>query len=100
MAGCFHLSPMQPQGGVKAGQTFFTPLRNYNGPNIKAPSGHWKDGPFNCLSLGILSPHLWCAWCFTQCKLRFCFVHFLNIFLHYILAVSCLFSMAKVQWAK
>jgi len=58
-----------PQGGVTAGQAFFTPMRNYNGPNIKAPSGHWKDGPFDCLSLGILSPHLWCAWWCTQCAM-------------------------------
>jgi len=58
-----------PPGGVVAGQAFLTPLGNYNGPNIKAPSGHWKDGPLDFFALGIFSPHLWCAWCCTQCAM-------------------------------
>jgi len=58
-----------PAGGVVKGQAFFTPIGKYDGPTIRAPVGHWKDGPFNFFSLGILSPHLWCAFCCTQCAM-------------------------------
>jgi len=58
-----------PPGGVVQGQAFLTPLSNYDGPNINAPTGHWKDGVFDCFSYGVFSSHLWCAWCCTQCAM-------------------------------
>ena len=56
-----------PDGGVVEGQTFLTPLPlDYNGPRLRAPVGHWKDGLFDCFAAGICHPSLWCSWCCTQ----------------------------------
>jgi len=56
----------QPEGGVKEGDTFLAPLPAdmADGPRIKAPTGQWKDGLFNCFGYGILHPSLCCSlWC-------------------------------------
>lgn len=54
-----------PLGGVKEGQTFYTPLPASAGDDrIQAPTGRWKDGLFDCFSVGICHPSLCCAcWC-------------------------------------
>lgn len=56
-----------PEGGVVEGQTFLAPLPlSYNGPRVRAPIGMWKDGVFDCCSVGFFHPSLWCSWCCTQ----------------------------------
>lgn len=54
-----------PPGGVKEGDTFLAPLpESFDGPRLKAPTGRWKDGLFDFLSLGCCHPHFCCAlWC-------------------------------------
>ena len=56
----------QPAGGVKEGDTFLAPLPSElaDGPRLRAPTGQWKDGLFNCFGYGILHPHFCCSlWC-------------------------------------
>ena len=56
-----------PQGGVKEGGTFWVPLPQDAGRNrIIAPTGKWKDGLFDCFSLGICHAHLLCAFCCSR----------------------------------
>jgi Cys-rich protein (TIGR01571 family) len=56
-----------PPGGVVEGQSFMVPLPpDFNDPRINAPYGHWKDGPFDFLSLGYLHSSFCCALCCTQ----------------------------------
>lgn len=56
-----------PAGGVKEGQTFMTTLpEDFNEERINAPRGYWKDGLFDCFSLGILHSSVICAFCCTQ----------------------------------
>jgi len=51
-----------PEGGVKEGGTFLTPLPASMGDDrIQAPTGRWKDGLFDCFSVGICHPSLCCA---------------------------------------
>lgn len=53
-----------PDGGVKEGQVFLVPLsKDFGGPRIDAPTGHWKDGLCDCCTLGCCHPSLLCAWC-------------------------------------
>ncbi|VEU36030.1 unnamed protein product [Pseudo-nitzschia multistriata] len=54
-----------PEGGVKEGQTFYTPLPPSAGDErIQAPTGRWKDGLCDCFSNGICHASLCCAlWC-------------------------------------
>lgn len=55
-----------PAGGVKEGDTFLAPLPSElaDGPRLRAPTGQWKDGLFNCFGYGILHPHFCCSlWC-------------------------------------
>lgn len=54
-----------PEGGVEEGETFWTPIPPTAGDDrIHAPTGKWKDGLFDCFSLGICHPSLCCAfWC-------------------------------------
>lgn len=62
----------QPQGGVVEGQAFLIPLPDdfaVGEPRINAPTGRWKDGPFDLLKAGLCHPSLWCALCFTQCAM-------------------------------
>jgi len=56
-----------PEGGVEEGKTFLTPLPDTGDANrIKAPTGKWKDGLFNCFSLGVCHPSLCCAFFCTR----------------------------------
>lgn len=51
------------------GQAFLIPLPDdfaVGEPRVNAPTGHWKDGTFDCHKAGWLHPSLWCAICFTQ----------------------------------
>lgn len=51
-----------PEGGVKEGEKFFTPLpASMHDDLIQAPTGKWKDGLCDCFSVGICHPSLWCA---------------------------------------
>jgi Cys-rich protein (TIGR01571 family) len=34
---------------------------NVISPRIRAPTGRWKDGLFDCFSLGFRHPHIWCS---------------------------------------
>jgi len=54
-----------PDGGVKEGETFLAPLpEGFDIPCIKAPTGYWKDGLFDCCKLGPCHPNLCCSlWC-------------------------------------
>jgi len=54
-----------PEGGVREGECFLTPLpTSLQEDRIQAPTGRWKDGLFDCCSLGICHPSLCCAfWC-------------------------------------
>jgi Cys-rich protein (TIGR01571 family) len=54
-----------PEGGVHEGEIFLAPLPDdYNGERLKIPTGRWKDGIFDCFSLGLLHPSLCCSlWC-------------------------------------
>eukprot|EP00535_Pseudo-nitzschia_heimii_P003355 CAMPEP_0197182404 /NCGR_PEP_ID=MMETSP1423-20130617/6368_1 /TAXON_ID=476441 /ORGANISM="Pseudo-nitzschia heimii, Strain UNC1101" /LENGTH=312 /DNA_ID=CAMNT_0042632821 /DNA_START=150 /DNA_END=1089 /DNA_ORIENTATION=+ len=54
-----------PEGGVKEGETFMVPLPPSTGNEIiNAPTGRWKDGLFDCFSVGICHSSLCCAlWC-------------------------------------
>jgi Cys-rich protein (TIGR01571 family) len=55
-----------PPGGVKQGEVFLTlPPDNYQNtaPDIRAPTGGWKDGLCDCFNHGICSAQLWCAMC-------------------------------------
>lgn len=56
---------LQPEGGVREGECFLTPLpTSLQEDRIQAPTGRWKDGLFDCCSLGICHPSLCCAfWC-------------------------------------
>lgn len=56
-----------PQGGVQEGQDFLVPLPPSDGiERINAPTGRWKDGLFDCCSVGICHPSLWCALCCSK----------------------------------
>ena len=56
-----------PAGGVEEGQVFLAPLsKNYDGPRILGPTGHWKDGLFDCFKAGFCHPSFWCSLCCTQ----------------------------------
>jgi len=51
-----------PDGGVKEGEIFLTPLpTSLQDVAIQAPTGKWKDGLFDFCSLGICHPSLCCA---------------------------------------
>ena len=51
-----------PEGGVREGQIFMAPLpRDYNGPRLRAPTGQWKDGIFDCFNAGICHASLCCS---------------------------------------
>lgn len=54
-----------PEGGVTEGQDFMVPLPvTAVQDRINAPTGRWKDGLFDCFSVGICHPSLCCAvWC-------------------------------------
>lgn len=54
-----------PEGGVAEGQRFWVPLPPLAGDErIRAPTGRWKDGLFDCCSAGACHPSLCCAvWC-------------------------------------
>lgn len=41
---------------------------DFNEERINAPRGYWKDGLFDCFSLGILHSSVICAFCCTQSK--------------------------------
>ena len=65
---------IQPPGGVVEGQIFLSALPPGFGdgePQINIPTGHWKDGLFDCFNAGIFHPSLWCAFCFTQGEIYF-----------------------------
>mmetsp|Transcript_9794 Transcript_9794/g.19282 ORF Transcript_9794/g.19282 Transcript_9794/m.19282 type:complete len:260 (-) Transcript_9794:1490-2269(-) len=58
-----------PPGGVVEGQVFLVPLPADFGagePQVKVPTGRWKDGTFDFCNAGPFHPSLWCALCFTQ----------------------------------
>jgi Cys-rich protein (TIGR01571 family) len=58
-----------PPGGVVEGQVFLVPLPDdfaVGEPRVNAPTGHWKDGPFDMLNAGICHASLWCGLCCTQ----------------------------------
>jgi len=58
-----------PPGGVEEGQIFLVPLPDdfaVGEPSVNAPTGRWKDGPFDFLNAGFCHPSLWCALCCTQ----------------------------------
>lgn len=56
-----------PPGGVTEGQTFLAALpENYTGERLNIPTGHWKDGLFDCCQYGVCSASLWCAICCPQ----------------------------------
>lgn len=74
---------IQPPGGVVEGQIFLSALPPGFGdgePQVNIPTGHWKDGLFDCFNAGIFHPSLWCAFCFTQGEIYFA------IRLHYFFA--------------
>ncbi len=51
------------------GQVFLVPLPADFGsgePQVKVPTGRWKDGTFDFCNAGPCHPSLWCALCFTQ----------------------------------
>lgn len=51
------------------GQVFLVPLPADFGagePQVKVPTGRWKDGTFDFCNAGPFHPSLWCALCFTQ----------------------------------
>jgi len=51
-----------PEGGIREGQSFLVPLPPSKGiDRINAPIGRWKDGLFDCFSVGICHPSLCCA---------------------------------------
>mmetsp|Transcript_17379 Transcript_17379/g.42223 ORF Transcript_17379/g.42223 Transcript_17379/m.42223 type:complete len:249 (-) Transcript_17379:1579-2325(-) len=52
-----------PAGGVEEGELFRTPLPSSaaSSPRLVAPVGKWKDGLFDCFSLGVCHPSLCCA---------------------------------------
>ncbi|CAJ1960149.1 unnamed protein product [Cylindrotheca closterium] len=53
-----------PEGGVEEGQTFWVPLPlDIETNRISAPTGRWKDGLFDFLSLGCFHPSFLCACC-------------------------------------
>lgn len=54
-----------PESGVNEGDTFMVPLpTSAAADRINAPTGRWKDGLFDCFSVGICHPSLCCAvWC-------------------------------------
>jgi len=59
-----------PAGGVEQGQKFSVPFPagsdGYSGsaiPRASVPVGHWKDGMFNCFTLGVIHPVVWNAFC-------------------------------------
>lgn len=55
-----------PEGGVKEGDTFLAPLPDDLGyeNQIKAPTGHWKDGVCDCCTDGVCHPAICCGfWC-------------------------------------
>lgn len=61
---------MQPEGGVEEGQVFLAPLsKNFDGPRLAAPTGHWKDGLFDFFKVGFCHPSLWCSLCCAQLAL-------------------------------
>jgi Cys-rich protein (TIGR01571 family) len=37
--------------------------KSYDGPRLAAPTGHWKDGLFDCCNAGMWHPSLWCSLC-------------------------------------
>jgi len=58
-----------PEGGVTEGQTFLAALpENYTGERLNIPTGHWKDGLFDCFNYGVCHSSLWCAICCPQSK--------------------------------
>ena len=60
---------LQPEGGVTEGQTFLAELPDdFTGDRLNIPTGHWKDGLFECCNDGVSSPSLWCAICCPQSK--------------------------------
>lgn len=56
-----------PEGGVREGQIFMAPLpHDYNGPRLRAPTGRWKDGLFDCFNAGVCHASLCCSLFCTQ----------------------------------
>jgi len=56
-----------PEGGVKEGQMFLTPLpESMNGFRLAIPTGGWKDGFLGCFNAGFCHPSIWCAFCCPQ----------------------------------
>ena len=41
---------------------------DFDEERINAPRGYWKDGLFDCFSLGLLHSSLICGFCCTQSK--------------------------------
>jgi len=57
-----HMTVTVPEGGVKAGQVFFVPKQDgIDLRLIRAPTGRWKDGLFDCFKYGYFHPHLCCS---------------------------------------
>lgn len=51
-----------PAGGVEEGRVFYVELpQSLRNPRLVAPTGRWKDGLFDCFSLGACHPSLCCA---------------------------------------
>lgn len=64
-----------PEGGVSKGQKFIVPFEPpteatavaaspINDTSATIPTGHWRDGLFDCFRFGCCHPHFCNSWCF------------------------------------
>lgn len=56
-----------PEGGIEEGVLFLAPLpSDYKRHRLNVPTGQWKDGLFDCFSIGIFHKSVCCAIFFQQ----------------------------------